>query len=100
LDFFALNPIGTGPGQVSSQQFATIFASNLRYQLSSQHAADAKLTGFPFKLPAGPFGFALGAEYRRESYIIRDSPEVFIQSVPIKEVSVNRDITSIFLELS
>jgi iron complex outermembrane recepter protein len=100
LDFFALNPIGTGPGQVSAAQFATIFGTNIRNEVSNQKVIDAKLTGFPFKLPAGLFGFALGGEYRTEGYSVKDSPEIFVQSVPIQEINTSRAIYAAYLELS
>ncbi len=100
LDFFSLNPIGNGPGQVSARQFSTIFGANIRYQDSSQQGFDVKLTGFPVKLPAGPFGFALGFEYRNEGYKVSDSPEIFIGSVPVTEVSLSRWTYAAFLEVS
>ncbi len=100
LDFFAVNPIGTGPGQVSKDQFATIFGTNIRYQESWQRVVDAKFTGFPFKLPAGPFGFAVGAEFRSEGFTLSDSPEIWIGSVPVQDVNVSRTVTSVYAELS
>jgi iron complex outermembrane recepter protein len=100
LDFFAVNPIGTGPGQVSAAQFATIFGSNIRNETSFQKVIDAKLTGFPFQMPAGLFGFALGGEYRTEGYSLRDSPEVFVNSPAVQQIAVSRNAFATYLELS
>ena len=100
LDFFALNPIGTGPGQVSADQFATIFGSNFRNLSSFQRVFDAKLVGFPFKLPGGKIGFSLGAEYRVEGFKVDNSPEIFVGSVPIGLINRKRDIFSQFAEVS
>jgi iron complex outermembrane receptor protein len=100
LDFFSKEPVGTGPGQVSASQFETIFGTNIRYQESWQKVIDAKFTGFPFKLPAGPFGFAIGGEYRSEGFSVTDSPEIFIGSVPIQNIDTSRSVYSAYLELS
>jgi len=100
LDFFAINPIGTGPGQVSGDQFATIFGSNIRQLSTFQRVFDAKVIGFPFSLPAGKVGFSLGGEFRVEGFKVKDSPEIFVGSVPIQEINVRRDIESVFAELS
>jgi iron complex outermembrane receptor protein len=99
-DFFARNPVGTGPGQVSAATFNTFFGTNIRNLQTYQKVIDAKLTGFPFKLPAGPFGFAIGGEYRQEGMKAVDSPEIFVGSVPIKDVDLSRGIYSVYLELS
>ncbi len=101
LDFFAINPVGTGPGQVSAScSLRPRFGTNIRYQESWQKVIDAKFTGFPFKLPAGPFGFAIGGEYRNEGFLVTDSPEIFIGSVPIQNINTNRGVYSAYLELS
>lgn len=100
LDFFAINPIGTGPGQVSADQFSTIFGTNMRYLSSFQRVFDAKIVGFPFSLPAGKVGFSLGGEYRLEGFKVQDSPEIFVGSVPIQQIDVKRNIQSAFAELS
>ncbi len=101
LDPFALNPIGTNPGQVSAGQFATLYGSNLRELTSYQRVFDLKLTGFPFKLPAGPFGFALGGEHRRDGFGVSDSPEIFTDSImPIKDFVASRAAYAVYLELS
>lgn len=100
LDFFAVNPIGTGPGQVSSAQFDTIFGSNIRALSSFQRVFDAKLVGFPFELPGGKIGLSLGGEFRQEGFKVADSPEIFIGSVPIGIIDRKRDIYSFYGELS
>jgi iron complex outermembrane receptor protein len=100
LDFFALNPIGNGPGQVSGAQFATIFGSNLRTLSSFQRVFDAKIVGFPFSLPAGKVGISFGGEYRVEGFKVEDSPEIFVGSVPIGLINKKRDIYSIFGEIN
>ena len=100
LDFFARNPIGTGPGQVTGEQFATIFGSNFRNLQSFQRVFDAKVVGFPFSIPGGKVGFSIGGEFRVEGFKVSDSPEIFIGSVPIGIINVRRDIGSFYAETS
>ncbi len=66
LDFFARNPIGTNPGQVTAAQFGTIFGTNIRSQSSYQEVFDGRVTGFPLHLPGGDVGLSFGGEYRLE----------------------------------
>jgi iron complex outermembrane receptor protein len=99
LDFFARQPVGTAPNQISQEQFNTIFGSNFRTLDSFQRVFDAKLTGYPFSLPAGKVGLAIGGEYRVEGFKVADSPEIFVGSVPIGQINVKRDIESAFVEL-
>ena len=100
MDFFARNPVGTGPGQVSAEQFATIFGSNFRNLHSFQRVFDAKVVGFPFSIPGGKIGFSIGGEFRVEGFKVSDSPEIFIGSVPIGIINVRRDIGSFYMETS
>jgi len=99
LDFFARQPVGTAPNQISQEQFDTIFGSNFRTLDSFQRVFDAKITGYPFSLPAGKVGLAIGGEYRVEGFKVADSPEIFVGSVPIGQIDVKRDISSFFAEL-
>ncbi len=99
LDWFAHNPVGTGPGQVSEAQFDTIFGSNFRDLTSFQRAFDAKLVGFPFSLPGGKVGVSVGGSYDIEGFKVLDSPEIFVGSVPIAAIDVRRDVSSIFAEV-
>jgi iron complex outermembrane receptor protein len=100
LDFFALNPIGTGPGQVAGNQFDTAFGTNIRSLSSFQRVFDAKVVGFPFSLPGGKVGLSLGGEYRVEGFKVEDSPEIFLNSTPIAHINKKRDIASFFAEVS
>ena len=100
LDFFAIDPVGTGPGQVSAAQFATAFGANIRNLSSFQRVVDAKIVGFPFSLPGGKVGFTLGGEFRVEGFKVQDSPEIFVGSVPIQQIDKKRDIYSAFSEVS
>src|SRR4051812_3274760 len=100
LDFFARQPVGTAPNQVSQAQFDTIFGSNFRTLDSFQRVFDAKVVGFPFSLPGGKVGFTIGGEYRVEGFKVADSPEIFVGSVPIGQISVKRDISSFYTEFS
>lgn len=100
LDFFARNPIGTGPGQVSAAQFQTIFGNNIRKLSSYQEVFDGKLVGFPLTLPGGKVGISLGGEYRIEGFKVQDSPEIFVGSVPIQEINASRSIYSFYGEAS
>ena len=99
LDFFARNPVGTGPGQVSQATFDTLFGDNLRKLDSYQKTFDARITGFPFELPGGGVGLSIGAEYRDEGFKVQDSPEIFVGSVPIGLIDVGRGISSYYGEL-
>jgi iron complex outermembrane recepter protein len=99
LDFFARQPVGTAPNQISQEQFNTIFGSNFRTLDSFQRVFDAKIVGFPFSLPAGKVGITLGGEFRVEGFKAADSPEIFVGSVPIGQINVKRDITSFFTEI-
>jgi iron complex outermembrane receptor protein len=100
LDFFARNPIGTGPGQLSAAQFSTIFGSNIRTLESYQEVFDAKVYGFPVHLPGGDLGVSFGGEYREEGFKLSDSPEIFVGSVPVGEINVGRYIESAYAEIS
>src|SRR5450432_2564779 len=99
LDFFARNPIGTGPGEVSGPQFNTIFGSNIRAQSSYQEVFDGKIVGFPLHLPGGDVGFSVGGEYRQEGFKLTDSPEIFVGSVPVQDVNVGRNVQSAYAEV-
>ncbi|MFL6519256.1 MAG: TonB-dependent receptor plug domain-containing protein [Chthoniobacterales bacterium] len=99
LDFFARQPVGTGPNQISQEQFDTIFGSNVRTLDSFQRVFDAKIVGFPFSLPAGKVGVTVGGEYRVEGFKVADSPEIFVGSTPIGQINVKRDIESFFTEI-
>ncbi len=100
LDFFARNPIGDGPGQVTAAQFGTIFGSNIRAQSSYQEVFDARATGFPFHLPGGDVGLSFGGEFRQEGFKLTDSPEIFVGSVPVQNIDQGRGITSAYAELN
>src|ERR1043166_9159227 len=99
LDFFARQPVGTAPNQISQEQFDTIFGSNFRTLDSFQRVFDAKITGYPFSLPAGKVGLAIGGEYRVEGFKVADSPEIFVGSVPVGIINVKRDIESFYTEI-
>jgi iron complex outermembrane receptor protein len=100
LDFFARNPIGTNPGQITEAQFNTLFGKTVRNLATHQTAFDARITGFPFKLPGGQLGVSFGGEYRTEGFKIDASPEIFVGSVPVQEINANRFIYSGFFEVS
>ncbi len=100
FDFFAYNPIGTNPGQLTAGQFLTFFGNNIRKQDSYQEVFDGRIVGFPFSLPGGKVGLSLGAEYREEGFKVQDSPEIFVGSVPIQEINAGRSIYSFYGELS
>ena len=99
LDFFAINPVGTGPNQVSLAEFLTVFGNDIRSQTSYQRDFDAKIVGFPFELPGGPLGVSLGVEYRIEGFKVDDSVEGFIDSVPILPINRGRFIDSVYGEV-
>ncbi len=92
LDAFAFN-------NPASTEHA-ILGTDIRDQLSTLTVVDAKITGFPVTLPAGPLGFAVGGEYRREGLRLNDSSENFVASVPVADVEVSRNIGAGYAELS
>ena len=77
-----------------------VFGTNFRDQKTALNDFEAGITVFPFKLPAGPVGFALGYEYRFEKIRYNDSPEIFLGSVPVADTNVGRDIDAAYAELS
>ncbi len=92
LDAFAVNnPLSTE---------RAILGTDIRDQQSKLTVIDGKLTGFPINLPAGPLGFAVGGEYRREELRLNDSSENFVASVPVADVEVGRDIEAGYAEIS
>ena len=92
LDAFALN------NPASTER--AILGTDIRDQQSKLTVVDAKLTGFPINLPAGPLGFAIGGEYRHEDLRLNDSVENFVASVPVGDVEVGRDIGAGYAEVS
>jgi len=60
-----INPFGTGQASADAinYSYGTPQYDNLDY---TQQAVAANLTGDLFELPAGPVGFAIGGEYRKE----------------------------------
>ena len=77
-----------------------VFGTNFRDQKTALNVFDIGFTAFPFKLPAGPVGFAIGYEYRFEKIRYNDSPEIFLGSVPVADTNVGRDIDAAYSELS
>jgi iron complex outermembrane receptor protein len=100
FDFFARNPVGTGPGLVSPAVYDSIFGSNFRKLDSYQKTFDTKIVGFPFELPGGAVGLSVGAEYRLEGFKVQDSPEIFVGSVPIGIIDVGRSVESFYTEVN
>ena len=100
LDPFAINPIGTNPGQLSPDLFALLLGTNIRSLSSFQRVFDAKVVGFPFELPGGPLGVSVGGEYRLEGFKATDSPEIFLGSTPVQDIYKTRVIESVFAEVS
>ncbi len=99
LDFLALNPIGTGPGQVNQAQFNTIFGDNIREIVTYNRAFDWLIRGFPFELPGGSVGVAAGVEYFVEGFKYQDSLETFVGSVPTPASNHGRNVFGAFAEV-
>ncbi len=73
-DCVPLNILGENVASQSALDFA--FARTITRARSEQHVVSGSLSGdlgFLFDLPGGPIGFAVGAEYRRES--TRSTPD-------------------------
>lgn len=94
VDFFS-----TG-NQDAALSAANVFGTNFRDLKSVLNVFDAGITAFPVKLPAGPLGIALGYEYRFEKIRYNDSPEIFLNSVPIPDTNQGRDIDAAYAEVS
>jgi iron complex outermembrane receptor protein len=92
LDPFAFN------NPISTEQ--AVLGTNIRDQLSTLTVIDGALNGFPFSLPGGPVGFAVGGEYRDEGLKLNDSSEDFVGSVPAADVEVSRGIEAAYAEVS
>ncbi len=92
LDAFALNnPLNTE---------RAILGTQIQDQQSKLTVIDGTLNGFPVKLPAGPLGFALGGEYRREELRLNTSVQNFVASVPTADVQIGRGVEAGYIELS
>src|SRR6185503_19669341 len=70
------------------------FGKNIRAQTTFQRSFDLRVTGFPLELPGGPLGVSAGVEYRVEGFKVSDSPEIFVGSVPIGEITTDRNVLS------
>ncbi|MEI6486861.1 MAG: TonB-dependent receptor [Sphingomonadales bacterium] len=74
-----LNILGEGVASQAAIDFA--FVRTITRARSQQHVVSASLSGdlgFLFELPGGPIGFAVGAEYRKES--TRSTPDPLQQA--------------------
>lgn len=70
-----------GSGVASQQAIDWVMADSVTRARSEQHVVSGSLSGdlgFLFDLPGGPIGFAVGAEYRKES--TRSTPSAFQQA--------------------
>lgn len=92
LDAFALN------NPASTER--AILGTQIQDQQSKLTVIDGKLNGFPVKLPAGPLGFAIGGEYRREELRLNTSLQSFVASVPTADVQIGRGVEAGYVELS
>jgi iron complex outermembrane receptor protein len=74
-----LNILGSGQASQAAIDFA--FVDSITRARSEQHVVSGSLNGnlgFLFSLPGGPIGFAVGAEYRKET--TRSTPSAFQQA--------------------
>jgi iron complex outermembrane receptor protein len=60
------NPFGVHP--LSEACYDYLVAAPFRHTTLKQDVVEANAQGTLFSLPAGPVGFAIGADYRREAY--------------------------------
>ncbi len=92
LDFFARNNPAASLQNIGGTEIALL--------QSKFSGVDGKVTGFPFTLPAGPFGFAAGGEYRHENLKSVTSNDIFVDSASPADIDVGRDEFAVFAEIS
>lgn len=63
----ALNPFGYGNGSTFAAAKDYVTADGFQTNVTTEHVAAANITGSPFSLPGGPFGIAVGGEFRSDS---------------------------------
>ena len=91
LDAFAFNnPLATEQA---------ILGTVIQQQQSKLTVIDGKFTGFPINLPAGPLGFAIGAEYRLEELRLNTSAQNTVASVPSTDIELSRGIEAGYAEV-
>ena len=91
LDFFS-----TGN---SAAQLAGITGTSVNVFETKFQGVDGKITAFPFKLPAGPVGFAAGGEYRHEFLHAAADPAVFVDAAQPANINIGRDVFAGFGEV-
>ena len=92
IDFFARTQT---PGALNG-----VFGTDIRAFETKFAGVDGRITMFPYNLPAGPIGFAVGGDWRHESLKANVDPQgIFLGSVPTGDVDVGRDVAAGFAEI-
>jgi outer membrane receptor protein involved in Fe transport len=95
-----LNPFGEGNLTQEQIDFITVGATNTTF--IQQQQAGAYLSGTAYELPAGPLGYSVGLEYRKES--AANQPDTFLATGDIDGFNAGLptngsfDVKEIFVE--
>ncbi|MBB5687666.1 TonB-dependent receptor plug domain-containing protein [Sphingobium boeckii] len=96
-----------GSGVASPEALAFVLADNMTRSIIKQHVVSGSVTGdfdALFKLPGGSLGFAVGAEYRKESSL--QTPDIAIQNGEFRDFAAipisggKFDVKEAFAELN
>ena len=99
------NPFGNNP--VSPQCVAFITSTAPSSQTETQDIVEANLQGHLFNVPAGDLRFAVGADYRRNTFQFTNSPELnnnlpdvdLVTLSPSADTSGETDVKEVYGEL-
>jgi outer membrane receptor protein involved in Fe transport len=95
-----LNPFGAGNLTPEMIDFIRVSATNSTFV--QQQQVGAFISGTAFELPAGPFGYSAGVEYRKESAAFQ--PDTFLASGDVDGFNAGRptsgsfDVKEVFFE--
>lgn len=99
---FAYNPFGTAPISAACRQYAV--RDNHNFNTTEQSIFEATITGPLFTLPAGEVSFALGADYRKNTFDFQPDAALARGDTPSFDSSVptggTQSVKEVFGELS
>jgi outer membrane receptor protein involved in Fe transport len=98
---YAWNPLGNNPFSAGCREFAT--RNNHNLNTTNQRIVEGTVTGPLFALPAGDLSFALGADYRKNSFDYQPDSALIRGDTPSFDSSVaasgSQTVKEIFGEL-
>ena len=99
---FAYNPFGTAPISAACRQYA--IRNNHNSSVTEQSVFEASVTGPLFTLPGGEVNFALGADYRKNTFAFEPDAALARGDTPSFDSSVptggTQTVKEVFGELS